>query len=77
MKELLTTPLHIACQNSNIEAVRILIEQQSFDVNVLVNDRNFIVELLQNSGYMDFSIMNMIFRKRKPQINSGTNLALN
>ena len=26
LKELLTTPLHIACQNSNIEAARILIE---------------------------------------------------
>jgi len=46
MKELLTTPLHIACQNSNIEAVRILIEQQNYDINVLVNDKNFIVELL-------------------------------
>ena len=34
-------------------------------------------ELLQNSGYMDFSIMNMIFKKRKPQINSGSKLALN
>ena len=77
MKELLTTPLHIACQNSNIEAARILIEQQNFDVNVLVNEKNFIVELLQNSGYMDFSIMNMIFKKRKPQINSGKQLALN
>lgn len=54
-----------------------MIEQQNFDVNVLVNDHNFVVELLQNSGYMDFSIMNMIFKKRKPQINSGTKLALN
>lgn len=26
---------------------------------------------------MDFSIMNMIFKKRKPQINSGKQLALN
>lgn len=75
--DMLTTPLHIACQNSNIEAVRILIEQQDFDVNVLVNNRNFIVELLANSGYMDFSIMNMIFKKKKPFINSGSKLALN
>ena len=69
--------MHLACQNSNIEAVRILIEQQKYDVNVLLNDKNFLVELLQNSGYMDFSIMNMIFKKRKPQINSGKQLALN
>lgn len=46
-------------------------------MNVLVNERNFIVELLANSGYMDFSIMNMIFKKRRPQINSGAKLALN
>jgi ankyrin repeat protein len=77
LKEQYTTPLHLACQNSNIEAVRILIEQQKYDVNVLLNDKNFLVELLQNSGYMDFSIMNMIFKKRKPQINSGKQLALN
>jgi ankyrin repeat protein len=76
-KDLLTTALHIACQNSNIEAVRILIEQQNFDVNVLVNEKNFIVELLTNSGYMDFSIMNIIFKKCRPQINSGCKLALN
>jgi len=75
--DMFTTPLHIACQSSNIEAVRILIEQQDFDVNVLVNEKNFIVELLTNSGYMDFSIMNMIFKKRRPQINSGSKLALN
>ena len=64
--EQLTTPLHLACQQSNIQAVRQLIEKQGYDVNVLVNDKNFIVELLQNSGYQDFSILNMILKKRKP-----------
>jgi len=75
--ELLTTPLHLACQNSNIEAVRQLIELQNYDVNVLLNEKNFIVELLQNSGYLDFSILNMIMKKKRPQINSGSKLALN
>jgi len=75
--ELLTTPLHLACLNSNIEAVRQLIELQNYDVNVLLNDKNFIVELLQNSGYLDFSILNMIMKKKRPQINSGSKLALN
>lgn len=77
LNEQLTTPLHLACQQSNIEAVRILIENHGYDVNILLNDRNFLVELLQNSGYSDFSILNMILKKRRPCINSGTKLALN
>jgi len=75
--ELLTTPLHLACQNSNIEAVLHLIELQNYDVNVLLNEKNFVVELLQNSGYQDYSILNMIMKKKRPQINSGSKLALN
>jgi len=43
---MLTTPLHLACQNSNIEAVRQLIELQNYDVNILLNEKNFVVELL-------------------------------
>mmetsp|Transcript_23881 Transcript_23881/g.31995 ORF Transcript_23881/g.31995 Transcript_23881/m.31995 type:complete len:220 (+) Transcript_23881:852-1511(+) len=64
--EMLTTPLHLACQNSNIEAVRQLIELQNYDVNTLLNEKNFVVELLQNSGYLDFSILNMIMKKKLP-----------
>ena len=44
--EQLTTPLHLACQNSNIEAVQQLLELQEFDVNILLNEKNFVVELL-------------------------------
>ena len=64
--EMLTTPLHLACQNSNLEAVRQLIELQNFDINVLLNEKNFVVELLQNSGYLDFSILDMIMKKKRP-----------
>ena len=46
-------------------------------MNVLLNDKNFVVELLQNSGYLDFSILSMIMKKARPQINSGGKLALN
>ena len=45
-QELLTTPLHLACQKSNIEAVRILIESHNYDVNVLLHEMNFTAELL-------------------------------
>lgn len=57
--------------------MRLLIEIHGYDINILLREKNFMTELLQNSGYMDFSIMNMIFKKRKPQINSGSKLALN
>ena len=46
--------------------MRQLIELQSYDVNVLLNEKNFVVELLQNSGYLDFSILNMIMKKKRP-----------
>ena len=77
LKEILTTPLHLACKHGNIDAVRLLLERQNYDINILLNQKNFLVELLTNSGYTDFSILNMIFKKRKPQINSGSRLALN
>lgn len=77
LKELLTTPLHLACLNSNTDAVRILIEYHNYDVNILINEKNFLVDLLDTAGYKDFNILNIIFKKRRPQINSGTKLALN
>jgi ankyrin repeat protein len=77
LKELLTTPLHLACLNSNMDAVRILIEHHNVDVNILINEKNFLVDLLDTSGYKDFNILNIIFKKRRPQINSGCKLALN
>ena len=39
LKELLTTPLHLACLNSNTDAVRILIEYHNYDVNILINEK--------------------------------------
>lgn len=43
-----------------------LIEVHGYEVNILLREKNFLTELLQNSGYMDFSIMNMIFKKKRP-----------
>lgn len=74
---MLTTPLHLACQNSNVDAVRILIEQQKLDINMLVNEKSFLFDLLDTAGYKDFSILNVIFKKRRPQINAGNRLPLN
>jgi len=77
MKELLTTPMHLACVYSNMDAVRILIEHHNIDINILINEKNFLVDLLDTAGYKDFNILNIIFKKRRPQINSGSKLALN
>lgn len=60
-----------------MDAVRILIDQHNVDVNILINEKNFLVDLLETSGYKDFSILNIILKKRRPQINSGSKLALN
>ena len=35
-------------------------------MNILLNEKNFVVELLQHSGYLDFSILNMIMKKKRP-----------
>jgi len=66
LKELLTTPMHLACLKSNMDAVRILIEHHNIDVNILINEKNFLVDLLDTSGYKDFNILNIIFKKRRP-----------
>ena len=60
-----------------MDAVRILIEHHHVDVNVLINNKNFLVDLLDTAGYKDFSILNVIFKKTRPQINSGARLPLN
>jgi len=36
----------LACQKSNMDAVRILVEHHGYDVNVLLNEKNFLYELL-------------------------------
>lgn len=36
-EKIVTTPLHMACQNSNLEAVRLLLSDHNYDVNILLN----------------------------------------
>ena len=77
INDLLTTPLHIAAECSNIEAVRCLIQNHNYDVNILIKEKNFLIDLLETAGYKDFSILNVIFSKKRPCINSGVKLPLN
>jgi hypothetical protein len=75
--EMVTTPLHLACQMSNVEAARILLTDHDYDVNILLHEKNFLHDLLNTGGFQDFSILKNIFKKRKPCINSGCKMALN
>lgn len=76
-EEMVTTPFHLACKLSNDEAVRQLVENQAFDINILVNEKSALYELLSTSCYLDFNILNYLMKKRKPCINSGNRLPLN
>lgn len=75
--DLVTTPFHLACKLSNDEAVRQLVDQHSYDINILVNVKSGIYELLSTSCYLDFNILNYLMKKRRPCINSGKKLPLN
>lgn len=77
INDVMTTPLHIAAECSNIEAVRTLIQNHNFDLNILIKEKNFLIDLLETAGFRDFSILNVIFSKKRPCINSGEKLPLN
>lgn len=77
INDVMTTPLHIAAEHSNIEAVKTLIQNHNYDVNILIKEKNFLIDLLETAGYKDFSILNVIFNTKKPCINSGEKLPLN
>ena len=77
MQDIITTPLHLACQTSNVEAARILLTDHDFDVNILLYEKNFLYDLLTTAGYQDFSILSNVFKKRKPCVNSGCKMPLN
>jgi len=76
-QEIITTPLHLACQTSNVEAARILLTDHNYDVNILLYEKNFIYDLLNTANWEDFSILDNVFKKRTPCINSGVKMPLN
>lgn len=75
--DLVRTPVHLACKMSNDEAVRQLVNEQNYDINILLHERSAISDLLSTSCYLDFNILNFLLKKRKPQINAGVRLPLN
>jgi hypothetical protein len=75
--EVITSPMHLACKISNDDAVRVLIEKQNFDVNMLLDERSALYELLSSSTYIDFNILNYLLKVSRPDINCGNKLPLN
>lgn len=75
--DIITTPFHLACKLSNDEAVRQLVDQHNYDINILLHNKSALHELLSTSCYLDFNILNFLLKKRKPCINSGNRLPLN
>jgi ankyrin repeat protein len=75
--EVITSPMHLACKLSIDDAVRFLIEKQNFDVNMLLDERSCVYELLSSSSYIDFNILNYLLKVSRPDINSGTKIPLN
>jgi ankyrin repeat protein len=68
----------LAANYSAVDAIQLLIDEHDYDVNILINQKSFMIELLDNCGYKDFSILQSIFAKRKELcINSGVKLPLN
>lgn len=49
--EMISTPLHLACQMSNVEAARILLTDHRYDVNILLYEKNFLHDLLTTGGF--------------------------
>jgi len=77
VQDVITTPLHMAAQTSNVEAARLLLTNHNYDVNILLYEKNFLYDLLTTAGYKDFSILSNVFKSRTPCVNSGCKMALN
>ncbi len=61
-EEVMTTPLHLACRLSNDEGIRILIEKQSYDPNILLKGKSALYELLCDAARVDFNVLAFLMR---------------
>ena len=75
--DVLTTPIHVACRLSNDEAIRLLIERHQYDINILLDERSPMYELISTSTYQDLAILSYAMKTCRPDINSGIRLPLN
>lgn len=76
-KDIFTTPIHVACQLSHDEAIRVLIENHQFDMNILLEDKSPTYELITTSTYQDLVILSFVMKTCRPDINAGKELPIN
>lgn len=76
-KEVITTPMHVACKLSHDEAIRLLIERHQYDMNILLNEVSPTYELISTSTYQDLVILSYAMKTCNPDINAGVRLPLN
>lgn len=62
---------------SNDEAIKVLLEDQNYDPNIILHDTSAIYKLLSTSSYVDFNILNYLLKYCRPDVNSGCKLPLN
>lgn len=48
-----------------------------YDINILLNERNFLYDLLDSGDMEDFKILTKAFKDCKPCVNSGSKLPIN
>lgn len=76
-KDILTTPFHYACKVGNDWAIRILVESNNFDCNILINKRSPLFELVNTPTHQDAQVISYLMKKCRPCVNSGDRLPLN
>jgi len=76
-KDIFMTPIHLACRLSNDEAIRVLIEKHQYDMNILLDEKSPIFELISTSTYQDLVILSYVMKTCKPDVNAGNKLPIN
>jgi len=76
-KDIFMTPIHLACRLSNDEAIRVLIEKHQYDMNILLDEKSPIFELISTSTYQDLVILSYAMKTCKPDVNAGSKLPIN
>jgi ankyrin repeat protein len=76
-KDVFMTPMHLACRLSNDEAIRVLIEKHQFDMNILLDEKSPVFELISTSTYQDLVILSYAMKTCNPDVNAGNKLPIN
>ena len=59
---MLMTPIHMACRKSHEEACHMLIDDHQADINMLLNGKSPLFELVSTAGAKEFNILNYLLK---------------